>query len=51
MKLLTCHDLAVGYDNKVVLSNVNLEITNGDYVCIVGSNGSGKTTLIKPSSI
>ena len=47
MKLLTCHDLAVGYDNKVVLSNVNLEITNGDYVCIVGSNGSGKTTLIK----
>lgn len=30
-----------------VLRNINLEIKEGDFVCIVGPNGCGKTTLLK----
>ena len=27
--------------------DVNLEVNEGDYICIVGENGSGKSTLMK----
>jgi zinc transport system ATP-binding protein len=30
-----------------ILSNVSLEIFNGEYVAIIGPNGGGKTTLIR----
>ena len=26
---------------------MNLEVNEGDYICIVGENGSGKSTLMK----
>ena len=29
-----------------ILSNISLEICNGEFVCIFGPNGCGKTTLI-----
>lgn len=32
------------------LSNINLEINNGDRVALVGHNGSGKTTLLRTIS-
>lgn len=32
---------------KVVLKNINLEISKGERIAIVGPNGSGKSTLIK----
>jgi zinc transport system ATP-binding protein len=44
---LTFRDLHFGYDGKPVLSNVNVTIPEGDFVCAVGPNGSGKTTLLK----
>lgn len=34
-----------GYEE--VLSNVNLNIYQGDFLAVIGPNGSGKTTLIK----
>ena len=40
-------DLDIGYDGKTVVSGLNFEINDGDYLCIVGENGSGKTTLMK----
>ncbi len=47
MALLTCENLALGYDGHTVLSGVRFEINQGDYLCIVGENGSGKSTLMK----
>lgn len=47
MAQLVCKDLTVGYDGKAVLKNLNFEINEGDYLCIVGENGSGKSTLMK----
>ena len=47
MSLVTIKNASMGYDGKTVLSDVNLEINENDYICIVGENGSGKTTLMK----
>lgn len=47
MAYMTCKDLALGYDGKVILSDLNFEVNKGDYLCIVGENGTGKSTLIK----
>lgn len=47
MSLITCKDVSLGYEGSIVLEDVNFEINNGDYLCVVGENGSGKSTLIK----
>ena len=44
---IICEGLAVGYSGKPLCNGFNLEINNGDYICIVGENGAGKSTLIK----
>lgn len=47
MALLTCRNLSLGYEGKEIIGNLNFEVNDGDYLCIVGENGSGKTTLMK----
>jgi energy-coupling factor transport system ATP-binding protein len=39
--------LYFSYDRKEVLTNINLEIHDGEFVAIMGENGAGKTTLVK----
>ena len=47
MELLEIKNLNKSYDNKEVLKNINLNISSGKIVGLLGKNGVGKTTLIK----
>lgn len=39
--------LSCGYDKQEVLSDVTLDIMEGDFVGLLGPSGSGKTTLLR----
>ena len=47
MSHISCSDLSLGYDGRVIAENLNFFAEEGDYLCIVGENGAGKSTLIK----
>lgn len=47
MNLITLKNLSLGYDKNIVIDNLNINIEENDFLCIVGPNGSGKSTLIK----
>lgn len=40
-------DLTVGYPQKVVFNDAEIEIRRGEKVALVGRNGEGKTTLMR----
>ena len=42
-----CIDLAIGYPERMVASEIGLEIEHGQRVAIVGDNGQGKTTFLR----
>ena len=41
-----CKDYPMGKSVTHVLKNVNLSVSEGDYIAIMGPSGSGKTTLM-----
>jgi ATP-binding cassette subfamily F protein 3 len=45
--ILQTHNLSKAYEDKQVLSDVNLEIERGEKIAFVGQNGQGKSTLAK----
>ena len=47
MKLVEINNLTKRFDDKEVLKDVNLSITKGKIIGLLGKNGAGKTTLIK----
>lgn len=46
-EIMTCHNLTKTYGSKHALFDVNLSLTRGRIIGLLGPNGSGKTTLIK----
>lgn len=47
MELLQCKNITKNYGDKEILKNINLTISSGKIVGLLGKNGTGKTTLIK----
>jgi len=47
MELLEIKSLTKSFDDKKILKDVNLSISNGKIIGLLGKNGAGKTTLIK----
>ncbi|WP_311531539.1 metal ABC transporter ATP-binding protein [uncultured Anaerococcus sp.] len=47
MKLIEIENLKFGYNENLILKDVNLSLEKGDFAVISGENGSGKSTLIK----
>jgi len=39
--------LALAYDRRIVLENIDFELRQGEFCFFLGPNGSGKTTLIR----
>lgn len=44
---LRCKDLAIGYPERQVAAEIDLEIDHGSRAAIVGDNGQGKTTFLR----
>lgn len=47
MAQIICRDLAIGYEGKTAVQNINLSVKKGDYLCVIGENGAGKSTFMK----
>lgn len=47
MNLITLENISKTYSEKILLNNVNLSISDGDKIGLIGLNGTGKSTLLK----
>ena len=47
MDLLEIKNLNKSFDNKTILDDINLKISKGKIIGLLGKNGAGKSTLIK----
>lgn len=45
--LMSIDEADIGYGDKLIVSNVNLQITPSSRIGLLGMNGAGKSTLIK----
>ena len=47
MALIEVRDLVKEFGNQTVLSNINLDLQEGDVRVLMGASGSGKSTLLR----
>lgn len=40
-------DLSVGYNNRALIENINLNLRQGEILTLIGANGAGKSTILK----
>lgn len=45
--LIDIVDLSFAYGHRIVLKNLSLSLSHGDFLIVRGKNGSGKSTLVK----
>ena len=46
-EIIEVTDLSFSYEQELILKDISLEISEGDFVAFIGPNGSGKSTLLK----
>jgi len=46
-EVLTVKDLSMGFEGRQLFSEVNLEVTGGERIALLGDNGTGKSTFVK----
>jgi len=44
---LSIRNLAVRFGARAILDAIDLDVREGEFLCVVGSSGSGKTTLLR----
>ncbi len=47
MSYITCDEVTLAYEGRIIVKDLSFSVERGDYICIVGENGSGKTTLLR----
>jgi cell division transport system ATP-binding protein len=45
--ILFLRNVTIYQENKVILSNINLEVHHGEFLYIIGKTGSGKSSFMK----
>ena len=45
MPVISATNLSIGYKGSPIVSNINLRLSTGRIICLLGANGAGKTTL------
>ncbi|MBK7110789.1 MAG: ABC transporter ATP-binding protein [Chitinophagales bacterium] len=45
--ILQLHEVAIGYPNKILHSNITARFNKGEIIAVLGRNGSGKSTLLR----
>lgn len=46
-KIVELKNIVAGYEDEVILNNINLTVFQNDFIGVIGPNGGGKTTLVK----
>ena len=44
---LSTKKMCVGYDNKPLIKDMEIELREGEILCLIGPNGAGKSTVLK----
>ena len=49
MESVEVKELSFAYENTdtLILKNLNMQIQEGDFVCLLGQSGCGKSTLLR----
>jgi len=45
--IMTIEEATLGYENKIVIDKLNLQVNAGQRIGLLGPNGAGKSTLVK----
>lgn len=51
MRLLDIKNLKFGYDENLILDDINLSLDDGDFIAISGENGSGDSDIMMTDTI
>ena len=46
MHMIECSHINVSYGSKVILQDIDLNIADGEFLCLLGQSGCGKSTFL-----